>query len=312
MNTPSAKRVGFMGTPEFSVPALEALASVYEIPIVITQPDRPAGRTLQLTPSAVKTKALQLGIPVLTPARVRKNPQFLAQIADLNLDAIVVVAYGQILPQEFLDIPPFGCYNIHASLLPHFRGAAPIQRAILEGCPETGITIIRMDAGLDTGDMVLKKATPIDAMNAAQLHDHLAPLGAEAILEALAAVFQGTAQFTPQDHSQHTYAPKLRREEGILTWHEDAVTLERRIRAFTPWPGCRCRWRDKDVKILEAEPTQGSGAPGQVLSIDLQGIEIACRQGALRLKKVQPQGKRVIDAHAFANGYGVQVGNTFL
>ncbi|MBB5021844.1 methionyl-tRNA formyltransferase [Desulfurispira natronophila] len=304
-------RVGFMGTPPFSVPALDAVLERYQVPVVITQPDRPVGRKLRLTPSAVKKRALEAGVPVLTPSRVRGNNELFAQVRQLELDAMVVVAYGHILPQEFLDIPRVGCYNIHASLLPRLRGAAPIQRAILEGHQETGITIIRMDAGLDTGDMVLQKSTAIGDMDSAQLHDALSQLGAQAISESLAAIFAGTASLTPQNHDDSTYAAKLRKDEGVIDWRCDADAIWRQVRALCPWPGTTATLASRTLKVRSVQRANGQGSPGTILAIDERGMEVACRHGSIVITQIQPPGKPSMAANSFAHGYGVHIGERF-
>lgn len=304
------RRVGFMGTPEFSVAALEAVAKHFTVPIVITQPDKPAGRKLQLTPSAVKVAAQALSLPVVTPEKIRRDSALLDELRSLQLDAIVVVAYGQILPQALLDIPQFGCYNIHASLLPKLRGAAPIHRAITEGETETGITIIRMDAGLDTGDMVLKRTIPIGATTTTpELHDQLKILGAEAIVSALGAVFDGSATFTVQDHATHTYARKLTKEEARIDWTQDALTIANKVRGLTPWPGTETLWQGKRLKILRATTAAPSGVAGTVLSLSEAGVAVACGHGSLLISEVQLDGKKPVSAADFIRGHHIATGD---
>lgn len=301
-------RVGFMGTPEFSVPALLAVADHFTVPLVITQPDKPAGRKLQLTPSAVKLAAQARELPVVTPEKIRRDSALLDELRAMNLDAIVVVAYGQILPQALLDIPRFGCYNIHASLLPKLRGAAPIHRAITDGEMETGITIIRMDAGLDTGDMVLKRAIPIGDATTPELHDKLKALGAKAILNALDAVFGGSATFTVQDHAAHTYARKLTKEEARIDWTQDATVIANKVRGLTPWPGTETTWKGKRLKVLRATPCRQSGVPGTIVSLGDSGLEVACGNGSLLICEVQLDGKKPVSAADFIRGHHITAG----
>ncbi|WP_201766924.1 methionyl-tRNA formyltransferase [Chrysiogenes arsenatis] len=301
-------RVGFMGTPEFSVASLHAVADHFTVPIVITQPDKPAGRKLQLTPSAVKVAAQSLNLPVVTPDKIRRDSELIDELRTMNLDAIVVVAYGQILPQALLDIPRFGCYNIHASLLPKLRGAAPIHRAITDGETETGITIIRMDAGLDTGDMVLRRGIPIGNATTPELHNQLKTLGAEAIISALYAVFDGSAVFTAQDHAAHTYARKLTKEEAHIDWTQDATVLANKVRGLTPWPGTETTWQGKRLKVLRATPCRQSGVPGTIVSLGDSGLEVACGNGSLLLGEVQLDGKKPVSAADFIRGHHITAG----
>jgi methionyl-tRNA formyltransferase len=294
-----------MGSPAFSVPALRALrAKGHEVVAVYCQPPRPAGRGQRETPSPVHQAALELGLPVRTPARLRRDAAEHEAFAALDLDAAVVAAYGLILPRAMLDAPRRGCLNIHASLLPRHRGAAPIQAAILEGDAETGITIMRMDEGLDTGPMLLKAATPIGPKDtAADLHDRLSAMGAELILRAL----DEDPPATQQPAEGATYAPKLSKEDGRLDWSQPADALDRRIRAMHPWPGAFASLDGASLRILAAEPTTGRDAPpGTVLD---DSLLVACGDGtALRITRVQRAGRAAMDAAAFLRGSPVPAG----
>jgi methionyl-tRNA formyltransferase len=296
-------RLIFAGTPDFAAEALHALIrSPHEIVAVYTQPDRPAGRGRKLTPSPVKQLALQHQLTVLQPVSL-KTPEAAAQLRTLDADVMVVAAYGLLLPPEVLGIPHYGCLNIHASLLPRWRGAAPIQRAILAGDSETGITIMQMDKGLDTGAMLLKLTCPITGKDtAASLHDRLATLGAEAIITALDQLPTLTA--TPQDDRQATYAAKLTKQEAVIDWHRPAEELDRLIRAFNPWPVAQTSVNGQTLRIWSAQPLAGKAnvSPGTVIGRDKQGIDIACGEGVLRLTRLQPAGSKPMDVAAFLNG----------
>lgn len=299
-------RLAFMGTPDFSVPALQALhAAGHDIACVYSQPARPAGRGQKERASPVQTTAEELGAPVRTPSSLKDEAAQQA-FCDLDLDIAVVVAYGLILPQAILDAPRLGCLNIHASLLPRWRGAAPIQRAILAGDTESGVTIMQMDAGLDTGPMLLTETTPItDATTGESLHDALSEMGSKLIVEALERIAAGSLPSTPQPEDGVTYAKKLSRDEARIDWRDPADALERKLRAFTPWPGT---WFDLDgqrVKLLKAEVADANGAPGTVLDDDLT---VACGAQALRLTRLQRQGKSPMDAADFLRGLPVLAG----
>ena len=291
-----------MGSPAFSVPALRALRSAgHDIAAVYTQPPRPATRGQTVAKSAVHIAADALGIEVRHPASLKRDPAAQAEFAALQLDAAVVAAYGLILPQAMLDAPRRGCLNIHASLLPRWRGAAPIQAAVLAGDTDGGVTIMQMDVGLDTGDMLLREAVPIGPRGtAAELHDALAAIGATLIVRALAQ----RPPAIPQPAEGATYAPKLSRADGALDWRQPAEELDRRVRALNPWPGTWCRWGDEVLKVLEAEPAEGSGPPGTVL----EGLFVACGAGALRLVRVQRAGRSPMIADAFLRGTPITAG----
>ena len=296
-------RLVFMGTPDFAVPALAALLEAgHEVACVYTQPPRPAGRGYAERAAPVQVFAEARGIPVRFPRSLR-DPQAQAEFAALKPDAAVVAAYGLILPQPVLDAPRLGCVNLHASLLPRWRGAAPIQRAILAGDRESGVTVMQMDAGLDTGPMLLQERVPItEETTAGALHDTLARLGAKLIVPALAGLADGTLKPVPQPAEGVTYAPKLTREEGRLDWRRPAAELARRVRAFNPWPGTWCTHMGETLKVLAAEAVpDGAGAPpGTVLD---ERLAIACGEGALRLLTVQRPGRAALDAAAFLRGY---------
>ncbi len=294
-------RLAFMGTPEFARTGLAALiAAGHDIACVYSQPPRPAGRGQRSRASPVQALAEERGLPVRTPVNLREAAEQ-AHFADLGLDAAVVAAYGLILPPAILEAPRRGCLNIHASLLPRWRGAAPIQRAILAGDHETGITIMQMDEGLDTGPMLLAERLPISPSDTgAMLHDRLAALGARLIVAALEQSATGRLIPTPQPASGATYAAKLRREDGRLDWREPAGDLARRVRALTPWPGAWCELVGKRIKILAAEAVGAEGPPGRVLD---DRLTIACGAGALRLLTVQRPGKAPLGAAEFLRGF---------
>ena len=300
---PGAMRLAFMGSPDFAVPALRALhAAGHEIAAVYCQPPRPAGRGQRETPCPVHKAALVLGLPVRTPARVRKDAAEHAAFAALGLDAAVVAAYGLILPKAMLDAPRRGCLNIHASLLPRWRGAAPIQAAILAGDAESGVTIMQMEEGLDTGPMLLKGATPIGPRTTLpELHDALAGIGAALILQALAA----PPVPVPHPEAGVTYAAKLTKADGLLDWRQDAAALDRRVRALNPWPGTAFAHGGEQVRVLAAEPVPGGGAPGTVLD---GAATIACGSGALRLLRLQRPGRAPLPAVDVLRGFSLPAG----
>ena len=298
-------RIVFAGTPEFAAEHLKALLnSPYQVVAVYTQPDRPAGRGQKLMPSPVKQLALQHEIAVYQPQTLR-DPAAQAELAALKPDLMVVVAYGLILPQVVLDIPRLGCINSHASLLPRWRGAAPIQRAIQAGDAESGVTVMQMEAGLDTGPMLLKVSTPISADDTGgSLHDRLAELGPPAVLQAIDGLAAGSLRGEVQDDSLATYAHKLNKDEALLDWSRPAVELERLIRAFNPWPICHSSLNGAPLKVLAAqlvtEQGEGRGAPGEILAASKDGLTVACADGALRLTRLQlPGGKALNFADLF-------------
>jgi methionyl-tRNA formyltransferase len=300
-------RIVFAGTPDFAVPPFDALhAAGHELAAVYTQPDRPAGRGQSVSSSPVKRRALALGIAVEQPATLRTDDA-VARLREYRPDLMVVVAYGQILPQPVLDVPRLGCWNIHASLLPRWRGAAPIQRAILAGDPRTGITIMQMDAGLDTGPMLLVRETLIGQRDSGgALHDRLAALGAEAIVAAIAQWQAGRLEAQPQPPDGATYATKIRKEEARIDWTQPALAIDRQVRAFNPWPVAETSWQGRQLRIWQAEP-EGLGpqfaaaAPGEVVESAGGRIVVATADGALRLTQVQVAGRRAMTAAEFLN-----------
>ncbi len=298
-------KIVFAGTPEFAAVTLQAvLDSPHQVCAVYTQPDRPAGRGRKLTPSPVKQLAVARGLPVYQPESL-KTPVAQAELAALAPDVMVVVAYGLILPQAVLDIPRYGCLNVHASILPRWRGAAPIQRAILAGDSESGVTIMQMDAGLDTGGMLKIVTCPIHPTDTAQeLHDRLAGLGAAALVEVLAQL-RGGLQAQPQDNAQANYAAKLQKSEAEIDWALPAAALDRCVRAFHPWPMAYTLLRGETFRILRAAPRPASAAqaPGTVLACGAAGIDVVTGAGVLRLTEVQLAGKRAVPAGEFARGH---------
>lgn len=298
----------FAGTPEFAAQALEVLiAAGHNVKLVLTQPDRPAGRGMQLQASAVKQVALKQEIPVYQPEKLR-DPATHAPIRDAQADCMVVAAYGIILPQAVLDMPRIGCLNIHASLLPRWRGAAPIQRAIEAGDAETGVTIMQMDAGLDTGAMLLKEALPIAADDtAASLHDKLAEQGARLIVNALARYDDLKAE--PQPEAGVTYAAKISKAEARIDWSLPAAQVERRIRAFDPFPGAVTEFKGTTIKVWRAATVAGAGEPGTVLSADDKQLAVACGTGALSLQLLQKPGSKRLQVRDFLQGLPLTAGD---
>ncbi len=303
-------RVIFAGTPAFAATALEAiLAAGNVVPLVLTQPDRPAGRGMQLTASAVKQLALRHGLSVYQPVKL-KDAESQEPIKAVSADVMVVAAYGLILPQALLNLPRLGCINIHASLLPRWRGAAPIQRAIEAGDRETGVTIMQMDAGLDTGAMLKKRAIAISPDDtAATLHDRLAVLGAELIVEVLPQL-DGLARMAQPDAGV-SYAAKIGKAEAALDWLSSAAQLERQVRAFNPFPVATAMFSGTSLKIWNAVVTQGTGEPGRVLAADEEGITVACGEAALCLRELQKPGSRRLAAKDFLHGFAVRPGDAF-
>lgn len=297
-------RVVFMGTPAFAVPVLTALAGTHQVVGVVTQPDRPAGRGRELQPAPVKRVALEFGLPLIQPPSLRR-PEALAQLAAWQPEVIVVAAFGQILRQDVLDLPPHGCLNVHASLLPRWRGAAPIPAAILAGDAVTGVTIMKMDTGLDTGPIVARREEPIRPDDTqTSLGERLAQLGARLLVETLPAYLEGALLPQPQPEEGVTYARQLRKEDGLLDWSRPAVELDRQVRAFHPWPGAFTSWKGQMLKVLRAVPLpdwRGDAPPGLVLAL-ADGIAVATGEGALRLEQVQLAGKRPMDVALFLRG----------
>ncbi|MCZ7653541.1 MAG: methionyl-tRNA formyltransferase [Rhodocyclaceae bacterium] len=302
-------RVIFAGTPEFAATALQAvLAAGHDVPLVLTQPDRPAGRGMAMQASAVKQLALKQGLPLYQPSSL-KSGELRQPILEAKPDVMVVAAYGLILPQAALDIPRLGCVNIHASLLPRWRGAAPIQRAILAGDSETGVTIMRMEAGLDTGPMLLRESLAIaEGDTAATLHDKLAELGARLIVEALPRLERGELAGEIQPSDGVCYAPKLEKAEAALDWRRPAVELDRAVRAFNPFPGAFGQVDGQVIKVWRAERVSGQGVPGIVLAAGADGIVVACGEGALCLTELQKSGGKRLAAADFLHGFPLKPG----
>lgn len=308
----SSVRVIFMGTPEFACPTLQKLISRNERPVaVVTQPDRPKGRGQKLAPPPVKELALRHNIPVYQPLKVRV-PEFVETIRELKPDVIVVVAFGQILPKSLLDIPRYGCINVHASLLPRYRGAAPLNWCLVNGETETGVTTMLMDPGLDTGPMLLKKATPVgENEDIVSLHDRMAIMGADLLGETLDGIYAGTITPQPQDDGQNCYAPMLKKDDGLINWCRDARSIHDQVRGLVVWPGASTTLDGQQLKICRTRVGNGSGSPGAVLRVDKTGIEVACRQGSLIIDELQLSGKKRLDAASFLAGCAIPAGTVF-
>jgi methionyl-tRNA formyltransferase len=304
-------RIVFMGSPAFAVPALERLADSYEVVAVVTQPDRPAGRKRRLTAPPVKAAALARGLPVWQPPTLR-TPQAVARLRALAPDLVVVVAFGQILRANVLEIPPHGCLNLHGSLLPKYRGAAPVPATILSAETETGVTLMRMDEGMDTGPVIAQATCPIAPDDTtATLGDKLCHLGADLLIETLPRWLAGEVTSQPQDDSQATYCHPIAKSDGRLDWQLSAEELARRVRAFIPWPTAFTSWQGKQLKVLRALPLsnwRGEGRPGEVVALD-DGVGVATGRGALRLEEVQLAGKRAMTTGDFLRGQRGFVGS---
>ncbi|MEK6778209.1 MAG: methionyl-tRNA formyltransferase [Candidatus Deferrimicrobiota bacterium] len=302
-------RTVFMGTPPFAVPSLSALAGSETVTLVVTNPDRPSGRGQTLSPPPVKLEALRMGLPVFQPEKAR-NPDSVARIAAEKPDLIVVVAYGHILPKSILDIPAHGCVNVHASLLPKYRGAAPINWAVVRGEAVTGVTIMKMDVGMDTGPMLLARELPIgDDDTAETLFPKLSLLGVEALLEALRRLHDGTLPEIPQEDPLATYAPMIRKEHGRIDWSRPAREVRNLIRGMTPWPSACTSHDGKTLKILSASVREGRGEPGEILDVGREGVLVACGDGALALGLVQPEGGKAMASRDYAQGRRVRKGD---
>jgi methionyl-tRNA formyltransferase len=311
-------RIIFMGTAELSCASLEKLCAGrnFSVAAVVTQPDKPKGRELKLTPSPVKILAEKFQLPVLQPLKAR-DEGFISGLRTLQPDVLVVVAYGQILPQAILDLPKFGCINVHTSLLPKYRGAAPIQRAIADGETETGVTIMKMDAGLDTGPVLSMRRTPILPADDSQvLHDRLAQLGAELLVETIPGYVAGEILPQPQPLQGASYAAKIKKEDGQIDWDDPAEKIFNRLRAFTPWPGAFSFLQTNDrpqlLKIWKAGVAVQSGGAGEILSADKHGIVVGCGKDALRILELQREGGKRLTAQEFLAGFPLKSGGRFL
>jgi methionyl-tRNA formyltransferase len=306
-----------MGTPELAATCLDALLRepAFQIVAVVTQPDRPKGRDLKLQPSPVKQIALRVGLPVLQPEKAR-DEKFIFELRALQPELIAVVAFGQILPRAILDLPRHGCLNVHTSLLPKYRGAAPIQWAIANGETETGVTIMKMDVGLDTGDILTQRSTPIrDDDNGATLHDRLAQIGAELLAQTIPDYVAGKITPRPQQNELATLAPKIKKEDGRIDWRLPALTIWNRVRAFTPWPGAFTFLPGQSpaqlLKVWQAEVVSLDGAAGEVLRADKSGIVVGSGQAALRITELQREGGRRMAAGEFLAGHALKPGEKF-
>lgn len=307
-------RAVFFGSPAFAVPSLDALADVAEVVAVVCQPDRPAGRGLTLTPPAVKVRATERGWPVVQPTKLRTG-EFAAWLREQRADVALVVAYGRILPRDVLDAPRLGCVNVHASLLPKYRGAAPITWAVVHGETETGVTLMKLDEGMDTGPTFARVTTPLDPdETAGALGERLARLGADAVKEWLQRYVTGDVTLAPQDDARATAAPMLAKEHGTIDWTRPARRVHDHVRGMSPWPGAFTRLKERTVKVHATRVVDGTRAgatPGAVLVADKSRVLVACGQGCVELVTVQPEGKRAMPASDWAMGRGVAEGDTF-
>ena len=306
----------FMGTPDFAVPPLHALIEAgYEVAAVVTQPDKPQGRGKTLLPTPVKEEALMHEIPVYQPQRVRKNPEFLETLKEIDPDIIIVAAFGQIIPKEILELPKFGCINIHASLLPKYRGAAPIQQAVIDGEKESGVTIMQMGEGLDTGDMISKIIIPLaQDETGGSLFGKLAQAGAELLIKTLPSIEQGTAEREKQPEESPTpYAAMITKQMGLMNFSKPAEELERLVRGMNPWPSAYTFINGKTLKVWKCKVSgeQTDAIPGTVFLTDKEGIHVACEKGTLILTEVQLEGKKRMDTEAFLRGYHIEKGTCF-
>lgn len=305
-------RVVFMGSPEFAVPCLRALAAHHEVALVVSQPDKPAGRGAQLAAPAVKTCALELGLPVLQPKSARTG-ELAAALAASGAELAVVVAYGKILPKAVLEALPRGCLNVHGSLLPRYRGAAPVQWAVINGDPETGVAIMQLDEGMDTGPVLLERRVTIDPQETSgELLARLAPIGAAALLEALTAISEGRAHAVPQDHAGATHAAMLDKSHGRIDFTQPARAVAARIRGVDPWPGAQALHRGQIVKLFRAVDRArppGTEAPGTVVAIDDAGLHVVCGADLVVIREIQAAGRKRMSAAQFAAGRGIAVGD---
>ena len=300
----------FCGTPRFAVPTLERLVEAgFRIQLVVTQPDKPRGRGMEVSPSPVKKRALELGLPVVQPDKIKNNEEFRARLSTLKPESIVVVGYGRIIPQWMIDLPPLGNINLHGSLLPKYRGAAPIQWAIACGETVTGVTTMKIDSGLDTGDVLLQKEIPIEPTDTADtLAPRMATIGADLVRETLHGLKAGTVHPTPQDNSKANLAPILKKEDGEIDFHRSAEEIYNRLRGFQPWPGAYTSFRGKSLQVWDAKPLQ-RGMKEAELMVEAGGLIVGCGKAtALELLAVQPEGKKRMAARDFVHGYRPQSG----
>ncbi len=304
-------KIVYMGTPDFAVPALTALCEAgYDVALVVTKPDRPRDRGKKLQSCPVKLEALKRGLPVATPDRLKDNGDFFARVRQIAPDLIVVAAYGKILPKALLDMPKRGCVNIHGSLLPSYRGAAPIHRAVADGCGRTGVTLMYMAEGMDTGDIIAAAETEVGPKTTEQLHEELARLGADLLIRHLPAILEGSAGRRPQDPEKATYAPMISREEALIDFSLPADKICAQVRGMYSWPCAWTRYGDRVMKIHEAVPGAAGDVPepGTVVRADREGIAVACSGGTVILKRIQMPGKKAMDAGEYLLGNKIEIG----
>jgi len=304
-------RVAFMGSPEFAVPCLRAVAAAHEVVVVVSQPDKPAGRGGELRAPAVKVAAQELGLPIIQPKSAR-NGELAQALRDARVDVAIVVAYGKILPKDVLEAPPLGCINVHGSLLPKYRGAAPVQWAVIDGEAETGVSIMQLDEGMDTGPVWAERRVAIGPEETAgELLARLAPIGAAALIEALPVIASGTGRPVAQDHARATHAKMLDKTDGAIDWAQPARAIAARIRGVDPWPGAYATLRGQPIKLFRAIVTEraAEAGAGTVLAIDREGVHVACTGGVVAIREVQAAGKKRMAAQAFASGRGIAVGD---
>lgn len=301
----------YMGTPDFAVPPLAALCDAgYDVALVVTKPDKPRDRGKKLQSCPVKLEAERRGICVAEPQTLKGNEEFIGRIRELDPELIVVAAYGKILPPELLDIPRRGCVNIHGSLLPLYRGAAPIHRAVIEGCTQTGVTLMYMAQGMDTGDMIAKAVTDVGQKTASMLHEELSRMGAALLIDQLPAILSGTACRTPQIEGEATYAPMVFKEDGYIDFSKNPKEICALVRGMNAWPAASTLYKDQTMKVYWAEPCQGNSdaAPGTILSAGRDGIRVSCRDGSVLLKQIQMPGKRVMEVSEYLLGNKIEIG----
>lgn len=298
-----------MGSPEFAVPCLRALAGSHEVVLAISQPDKPAGRGAQLAAPAVKVAAQELGIPVLQPKSARTG-ELARALAASGAELAVVVAYGKILPKPVLEALPRGCINVHASILPKYRGAAPVQWAVIHGEPETGVAIMQLDEGMDTGPVLLERRVAIDPdETSGELLARLAPIGAGALLKTIELIAAGRAEPKPQDHAAASHAPMLTKADGAIDFTQPAAAVAARIRGVDPWPGAQATARGQTLKLFRARARAGQGRPGEVIAVDRDGLHVATSDGIVVIREVQAPGRKRLTAAQFASGRGIAVGD---